>query len=81
MSCREFIDFLEEYFSGTLPREVLDAFQFHMGICPDCVAYLNNYRRTIELGKGAMAGTDESLPASVPEDLVQAILAARRERR
>ena len=77
MNCREFTEFLHEYLSGNLPVDDRAAFDAHLAECPWCVAYLQNYRETILLGKAAFAPADEPLPERVPEELVQAILAAR----
>ncbi len=77
MNCREFIDFLIDYTTGELADTQRAEFDAHMRVCPDCVAYLENYRATVRLSRDAVRG-DEPLPADVPEELVRAILAARR---
>ena len=76
MNCREFIEFLHDYFAGDLPSATLALFDEHLGECPDCVAYLRCYEQTLEFCQGAYS--DEPVPAEVPEELIQAILAARR---
>ncbi len=81
LNCREFADFLMTYLDDELPREERAAFEAHMQLCPPCVVYVRNYRRTIELGKDACcADPDGPLAEDVPEELVQAILAARARR-
>ena len=77
MTCREFIEFLMAYLGDELPPERRAVFDEHLAECPWCAAYLQNYRETILLGKAAFAPADEPLPERVPEELVQAILAAR----
>ena len=52
-------------------------FQEHMRECPPCEVYLDTYQETIRLGK-CICEPDGSMPADVPEELVQAILAARK---
>ena len=47
----------------------------HLAECPDCVNYLQSYLATIRLEEAAFAEPAEV----VPEDLVRAILAARRQ--
>jgi anti-sigma factor RsiW len=79
MTCRELIDFLMEYTNGELPNEERQAFDRHLGSCIACRSYLDTYIRAVEMGRTAFAD-DETLPSDVPEDLVQAILAARGER-
>ena len=78
MTCRDFITFLLEYRSGELSPEQRREFDAHLAECPWCVAYLNTYEQTIRLGKAAFAEPEAPVPADVPEELVQAILAARR---
>ena len=77
MTCRDFITFLLEYSSGELSPEQRREFDAHLAECPWCVAYLNTYEQTIRLGKAAFAQPEAPVPAEVPEELVQAILAAR----
>jgi anti-sigma factor RsiW len=77
VTCAEFIEFLLEYDEGRLPPDVRARFDEHLAICPDCVNYLASYRATIALGKIAFADPAASLPDTVPEELVQAILGLR----
>lgn len=77
MSCREFVEFLMEYLLGEVDREKFDA---HLAVCPSCVNYLKTYQQTVRLGKAVFASPDQKLPEEPPEDLVQAILAARQGR-
>ena len=75
LTCRELIDFLNEYVDGTLDATRRAAFDAHLRACPDCVDYLSSYRATMELCKDAVA--DDAVPTDVPEDLIRAIVAAR----
>jgi anti-sigma factor RsiW len=79
MNCRELTEFLHEYLFGDLPAEERAAFDKHLAECPWCVAYLDSYRKTIVMGKAAFAASEDApLPAGAPEELVRAILRARR---
>jgi anti-sigma factor RsiW len=80
MTCRDFIDFLMDYLAGDLSADERAIFDAHLAECPPCVAYLNSYRDTIKLGQAVLAPSQAPVPADVPEDLVQAVLAARRKR-
>ena len=80
MTCREFIEFFIDYFEGNLSAHERREFAEHLTECEDCTAYLMNYEQTIRLGKAACTDPDAPLPADVPEELVQAILASRRQR-
>jgi anti-sigma factor RsiW len=79
LTCREFIDFIMSWLDGELEPDVRRSFARHLDMCPDCVDYLESYQRTVELGKAAwdLPG-DAPMPDEVPEELVQAVLAARR---
>ena len=78
MTCREVTEFLGEYLSGELPAAQRAAFDAHLRTCPECVTYLHSYRETVQLGKSVFRHPDEPVSDDVPEELVQAILAARR---
>jgi len=79
MTCREVIDFLMEYLSGGLSTSERAEFERHLTDCPDCTAYLRSYEETIKLGKAVFADPGAPVPQDVPEKLVQAILASRRQ--
>jgi anti-sigma factor RsiW len=81
MTCGQLTDFIIDYRSGALRPDVRAAFEAHLAECSDCVAYLKSYEDTIALARGALGALDDPVPSSVPEELVQAILAARRTRR
>lgn len=76
LTCREICDFMMAYLDGELPPGQREVFQAHLAICPQCLCYLETYQKTIALGKDAC--TDPN-PPPVPEDLVRAILAARKQ--
>lgn len=78
MTCRELAEFIADYLSGDLPLETRVQFDRHLTVCPNCVAYLSNYRDTIALGRRVFADDEAAVPDDVPKDLVQAILASRR---
>jgi anti-sigma factor RsiW len=77
ITCRQFIEFLDDYLEGGQPAEVRAEFESHFRICPACRDYLRMYQDTITLGKEAFRDPDGPVPQSVPEDLVQAVLKAR----
>ncbi len=78
MNCREFTEFLHEYLFGNLPAEERAEFERHLAECPWCVAYLDSYKKTIQLEQAAFADLENvPPPADAPEELIQAILQAR----
>jgi anti-sigma factor RsiW len=80
ITCRELIEFLHLYLDGELPPERVAEFERHLSVCESCVNYLSTYKKTIAMGKAACEESELDRPVGtdVPEDLVAAILAARR---
>jgi anti-sigma factor RsiW len=74
-TCREVYEFLDDYHAGELDPMRTAAFERHLSLCASCTAYVDSYRRTVELEKDAHA---EPSLCSPPEELVAAILAIRR---
>lgn len=79
MTCREVIEFLMEYRSGDLLPAERQAFEEHLAECEACVAYIKTYEDAVNAGKAVFSHPDDELPEDVPEDLVKAILAARKK--
>ena len=77
MNCRELTEFLMDYLDGELPGAEKQRFDGHLGECPSCIDYLHSYGETVRLGR-LCAESDEP-PPEMPEELVTAILAARRK--
>jgi anti-sigma factor RsiW len=77
-TCREVIDFLLDYLEGELDADRRRAFERHLAECPSCVAYLDSYRATIELARGAERAAPP-LEESVALRLARAIRAGRPE--
>jgi len=75
ITCEEVLTFLLEYVSGELAEERVAEFERHLERCSSCTAYLDSYRKTVELTRGASAleGDLDEMPA----DLIAAVLAAR----
>jgi anti-sigma factor RsiW len=80
MTCREVLDFLMAYLDGELTPEVRSEFERHLAVCPPCVEYLSSYRRTVELERQAFQPCEgEGTPHAIPDDLIKAILASRKQ--
>ena len=80
MTCREFADFMSDYLSGELSAECRTQFEQHLSVCPNCVSYLALYSQTVKMGKRAYDDEQEAVPTDMPEELVKAIMEARRRR-
>ncbi len=80
LTCIEFERFVHDYHEGSLSPRERRVFDLHMELCPMCRVFFASYLKTIELGRRICATDDASAPAELPEELVSAILAARRAR-
>jgi anti-sigma factor RsiW len=78
LTCRELVEFLMAYLDRELPDAQRRAFDAHLRVCADCVAYLRSYEATVRLERQAFAAPGAPVPDDVPEELVAAILASRR---
>lgn len=74
MSCKDVADFLMDYLDGTLPLAQRVMFKLHIGLCRDCRRYIDSYKKTVELARGASGAVALEDP---PEALVRAILKSR----
>lgn len=76
MNCRELSDFLMAYIEGDLEPIPRARFEKHLAECQPCGTYVDTFKKTIELGGSLCEHDDEPAP-DAPDDLVEAILAAR----
>jgi hypothetical protein len=67
-----------DYLDGELPEHVQACFDMHLQMCPPCVEYLKTYRATILIAKTCCHENPAYQCEKVPEELIQAILAARK---
>ncbi len=74
ISCKEFVDVIADFLEGTLGKEESEVLRRHLEVCPDCEAYLENYRLTVDSLRDP-----KDFPAP-PPDLVRAILSTRPKR-
>jgi len=78
ITCREVDSFLDDYLEGSLPEESRRTFEMHLGRCPPCRVYMDAYLKTAALAKSSAAGSGPSQD-EIPEELVNAILAAQKK--
>jgi anti-sigma factor RsiW len=77
--CEEVITFLWAYLGGELPAEKVAEFDRHLAVCPSCVNYIESYKKTVELSRGTLQAESGGVEAEeMPEDLMRAVMAARR---
>lgn len=48
-TCQHIADFILDYLTGELHPDTAAEFGEHLGICPDCVAFLNTYKKTVQV--------------------------------
>jgi anti-sigma factor RsiW len=60
--CQQVTDLLLQYVTGELHPVTTSDFEQHLGICPDCVAFLNTYKKTIELTRSFLQRRVEKPP-------------------
>lgn len=78
ITCREFEDFVLAHLDGELNGRQQSMFDWHLRLCRECRDYLAAYQRARELGQAVLSASDNPLPEEVPEDLIRAVLDARK---
>ena len=79
MTCKEICDFIAAFLDEDLPDEQRAIFEKHLEMCPPCKQYIDCYQKTIECEKKACEHETKQMCRQVPEELVQAILKARKQ--
>jgi anti-sigma factor RsiW len=78
ITCREFEDFILDYLDDELPALQRSRFERHIRLCCECRQYLQAYQRTLEVSRAVFPSPEALVPDAVPEDLIKAILKARK---
>jgi hypothetical protein len=66
-TCKQITDLLSKYLNDGLGPRLKRDFEHHLKICPDCVAFLNTYRKTVSLVHSIRA---EDMPDSVRRNIL-----------
>jgi anti-sigma factor RsiW len=77
MTCKEVNEFLMAYLDAELPDAARLAFEAHLSECSSCSRYLDQYRRTVQLGREGCAPGDAPADHHIPSGLLNAIRSAR----
>lgn len=72
LTCAEVIDFVMAYLDRDLPEAQQAAFEKHLAVCPECLAFLKTYEATVRLESSV-----QGPPPVLPPALIAAILKAR----
>lgn len=77
ITCQEVVEHLMAYVNNELSVDERAAIDAHLNVCPECVTFLKTYEQTIHFELAAFDHPEPLVEESIPESLVQAILAAR----
>jgi Putative zinc-finger len=66
-TCKEITDLIFGYLTNTLSRSVTQDFQRHLRVCPDCVNFLNTYKKTLTTSRSLRP---EEIPTNVRDNIV-----------
>ena len=78
ITCGEFENFVFDYYEGQLSPRERGLFDVHMEVCPTCETYFQSYVKAVAMGKRLCKKDEVDNPIELPEELVAAVLAARR---
>jgi predicted anti-sigma-YlaC factor YlaD len=78
ITCEAFEEFILAYLEDDLPRRQKIVFEMHLRLCRECRDYLKAYRASMILAAQALTDDPDFQPEDVPEDLIAAVLAARK---
>ena len=76
-TCKEITDLIFGYLNDTLSPSVKRDFERHLRICPDCVNFLNTYRKTAATSASL---PPEAMPVKVRENILEFLRSRIRRR-
>jgi anti-sigma factor RsiW len=73
-TCKKATSLITEYVAGTLAPHITRELENHLGACPDCVAFLKTYKKTLEatrllLASGALPKIERSQRQAVQKNI------------
>lgn len=69
-TCKKATSLILDYLSGTLDPKVATKFEKHLLDCPDCVSFLNTYKKTIHAARSLRY---EDIPPAVQMQVLKFI--------
>ena len=66
-TCKEITGLIFGYLNDTLSPSVRRDFKRHLRICPDCVNFLNTYKKTVATSRSLRP---EEIPANVRHNII-----------
>lgn len=79
ITCEEFEEFILAYLENDLSATQKFVFEMHLKVCRECREFLAAYQSAMTLTKGALEEETKFDTQDVPEDLIQAVLAAQKK--
>lgn len=73
ISCREFEEFVADYFEGNLSFLTRLKFNMHLLMCGICRKYIKQYKKTIEIEKEYYQSLDEGFDEEPPDELIEIV--------
>lgn len=80
ITCVEFEDFILAYLDNELSNAKRRIFEFHLAVCRECRDYLAAYKASMAVARDVLDAETTEMLANVPEDLVSAVLAAKKSK-
>lgn len=66
-TCKRMTDLVFDYLNDKLSPKVKQDFQRHLRICPDCVNFLNTYKKTVSVARSIRP---EEVPPTVRNNIL-----------
>lgn len=66
-TCKQITDLVFDYLNDNLSPNIKQDFQQHLRICPDCVNFLNTYKKTVSVGRSIRP---EEIPPRVSNNVL-----------
>lgn len=66
-TCKQMTDLVFDYLNDKLSPNVKRDFQHHLQICPDCVNFLNTYKKTVSVTRSIRP---EEIPPKVRNNIL-----------
>ena len=66
-TCKQITDLMLDYLTDKLHPKLKKDFQKHLNICPDCVSFVNTYKKTV---KATATLRSEEIPPKVRDNIL-----------
>ena len=77
-TCKEIGELVSDYLHDNLEAQLRSEFEDHLRICPDCVAFMNTFRKTVSVMRSVRS---EDMPDDVRRNILTFLKSRARRRR